>query len=155
MMDLRTFFGDWEIGQSIYVRQTNSNNDFSAEVSHYTAHKVALIAGEEGEPFSLSLEVAGNGQFSLQINPGKGKAPSFLSGNNLPGHAGAGPLSPDTLFVSGHMEMSNNKNQHVPVSGKVEYNRVNSSIFSGACTISIETDNHGAFEYQLQCLITS
>ena len=122
MIDLRTFFGQWRVGQRVLVigELARGNVKFISVVTEFSANQVSLAVTDPEMPFSLSLEIREENIYSFDIKPGIGAFPSYLSSDQIIGRVVPSPQSPDTLKLDGAITVSSTQN-HYNVPGSVLY----------------------------------
>ncbi len=149
-MDLRSFFGEWGVGQPVHV-QHEGTQGYLTEVVEFNAEKVVLRSTDEQNPFVFSLESQGD-TYSFQLDPGTGITPAFLSGEGLKGMLLPSPPAPIALIIGGEMTLSSNT-LIAHVSGRVEFDR--SFNLSLQSNITVGTNHAAPQLYTLTGLLKS
>ncbi|MFK7785741.1 MAG: hypothetical protein AB8B56_11530 [Crocinitomicaceae bacterium] len=111
-MDLRTFFGDWTVNQTILVKQ--GDKSYLASLKKFTADEVLIKTSSERtlDSFSFGIISQSHGTesdtYDATLQTGIGIIPSTYAGGDLKGVVLLHSPKPSSLVVSGEYILSSN-----------------------------------------------
>lgn len=150
-MDLRTFFGDWNEGQTILVRQGQKH--YFTKLERFTSDEVLLKSPTQGaeDSFLFGIKSQSNGSeqatYTLSLEPGSGITPSFYNGENLKGMILLSSPMPSTLIVGGEYSFTSNT-LFMRVIGKMSMGRKHSNPEQSNLVVNMEHQSSNIQTYE-------